>query len=445
MKRLFVLGLSVMMVGILTPSLCHADDQSSGILTFQSTDQSMWSSGSATTLNYDPTLVTIPVNLPNTSFDATVLGTGVKGNVRLSGDVGLSAAVSVNGGTVSATVPVNIGLGFPDAVPLDGTVDITSSALFGTGSLSTASPTAQASLNAFANLTGALSLQGCVSLVGCSSPVGPTINTGGTRTDTLFSVNSATVPPQTLNLGDNVGLTVSSPYVQTTGTSAPVAANSVTISSTGSSPFLGLNADITNLVAGGLGLPPTSASIDLGPAGSVGYNLADLTAGLSLDTTQAFALNATPMVEYNVSETGSNPMTFTSGLLAVGTPFDFTFVDGDTSALITPEYLMSAKLNNNTGGAIAANLGFSALGLTLPLGINLGPYVDASRSYPLGSFSVYDQTFSFLGWNAFSGNSFAITASPTLTPEPRTIVLLCLGLLAIACFLRRRIVLNDVN
>lgn len=442
MKQLFGFALSILIFGLLTASVCLADGTDSGTLNFESTDQSMWGSGSAFTFNYDPTLVTIPVSANQSFGPGTTTGcflgvcasAGFDVNAYISGDVGLNANISVNGGTVNTAVPVNIGLGFPDAVPLDGAVSITSSAMFGTGSLSTASPTAQASLNAFADLSGGVTATGC--LGGCVSG-GKTFNTGY-QSDTLFSVNSATLPPASVDLGDDVTLSVSAPYVQTSGTGTS-ATNSLSISTSGSSPFLGLSADITNLVANGLGLPPTSGSFGLVPGISVGYNLVDLTAGLSLDTTQAFALDATPMVEYNVSETGSNAMSFSSGLMAVGTPFDFTFADGDTSAVVTPDYLMSASLDNNVGGALSASLDFSALGLTFPGG-SAGPLVNTGKTFPVTSFSVFNDAFSLLGWNSFVGSSFDITASPNVvaTPEPGTLPLLCLGLLAVATLRRRR-------
>jgi PEP-CTERM motif len=442
MKKLFVFAASVLLFGALTASLCRADGTSSGTLDFQTSDQSMWGSGSAFNFNYDPTLVNIPVSAnadfgPGTTtgcFLGVCASAGFDVHAYVSGNVGLNANISVNGGTVNAAVPVNIGLGFPGAVPLDGAVSITSSAMFGTGSLSTASPTAQASLNAFADLSGGVTAKGC--LGGCVSG-GTTFNTGYQSTP-IFSINSATQPSGSVDLGHDVSLTVTAPYVQTSGTGTS-ATNSLSISTSGSSPFLGLSADVTNLIANGLGLPPTSASFNLVPGISVGYNLVDFTAGLSLDTTQAFALNATPMVEYNVSETGSNPLSFSSGLMTVGTPFDFTFADGDTSAVVTPDYLMSATLDNNVGGALSANLGFSALGLTFPGG-SAGPLINTGKTFPVTSFSVFNDMFALMGWNSFVGNSFSIMASPnvTATPEPGTLPLLLMGLLAVATLWRRR-------
>jgi hypothetical protein len=440
MKKGFVLAATGLLFGMLSPGFSQADTIDSGTLSFQTTNQSMWSSGSAFIFNYNPTLVNIPVNASTSLGPGTgcVLGVcaGYSLDANVSGNVGMNASLAVSGGTVDATLPVNVSLGFPNTVQNNSTVDITSSALFGTGSLTTASPSVQASLGVFANLKGGISASGCI-LVACDSG-GTSFNTHN-ATATLFSVDSRTFPPQTLPLGGSVDLTIGAPYVQTSGTSAPP------ISTSGSSPFLGLNADITNLAAGALGFPPVNGSINLPLGiGGIDYNLAKLTAGLTLNTTQAFNLTAQPLVAYDVSITGSNPTSFSSGPLAVGSPFSFTIPTGDTAAFVTPTYLMSAMLNNNTGGALSAQLGFSALGLSTsgvfsPLG-NVGPLVNTSRSFPVTSFSVFNNTFALQGWNAFQGNTFQIAATSTPTsaaPEPGTLTLLGFGMLAMAWFMRK--------
>lgn len=438
-RKEFVLAVCTLLIAALSPPLCRADSLSSGTLSFQTTNQSMWSSGAAFTFNYNPTLVNIPVNA-KTSLGPGIgclLGAcaGYSLDANVSGNVGMNASLAVNGGTVDATLPVNISLGFPNTVQNNSAVNVTSSALFGTGSLTTASPSVQASLGVFANLSGGISASGCV-VVACKSG-GTSFSTNATAT--LFSVDSRTFPPQTLPLGDNVNLTIGAPYVQTSGTGLPP------ISTSGSSPFLGLSADITNLAAGALGLPPVNGSFDLPLGiGGIGYDLVSLTAGLTLNTTQAFNLMPQALVSYGVSTVGANPQSFSSGPLAVGSPFSFTIPTGDTAAFVTPTYLMSAMLNNNTGGALSAQLGFSALGLSTsgvfsPLG-NVGPLVNTSRSFPVTSFSVFNNTFALQGWNTFQGSTFQIAATPNPTaaaPEPGTLTLLGFGMLVMAVLVRR--------
>lgn len=438
-KRGFVFAIAALLCGIVSPRVCRADSLSSGTLSFQTTSQSMWSSGSAFTFNYNPTLVNIPVNASTSLGPGTgcVLGicAGFSLDANITGNVGMDASLSVNGGTVDATLPVDVSLGFPNTVQNNSAVNITSSALFGTGSLTTASPSVQASLGVFANVHGGISVAGC-DLVSCGN-TGTSFNTHNASA-TLFSVDSRTFPPQTLSLGGNVDLTIGAPYVQTAGTGGSV------ISTSGSSPFLGLNADITNIVAGALGFPPLNGGLSLSGIGSVNYDLASFTAGLSLNTTQAFNLTAQPLVSYSVSLMGSNPMSFSSGPLAVGGAFSFSIPTGDTAALVTPTYLMSAMLNNNTGGALTANLGFSALGLTTsgifsPLG-NVGPLVNTGKTFPVTSFSVFNQTFALQGWNAFQGNTFQINAtpaSPAAAPEPGTLALFGFALIVMAACLRK--------
>jgi PEP-CTERM motif len=441
MRKMLVFVVALLLFGILGPRICLADTLNSGSLTFQTSNQSMWNTGSAFNFSYNPTLVNIPINFSSSVGPGIgcVLGAcaGFDVNSNVSGNVGMNASLNVNGGTVDATMPVNISLGFSNSVANNTPVSITSSALFGTGSLTTASPTASASLGVFANLTGGISADGCI-VVACKSG-GATFKTSATAT--LFSVNSQTFPPQTLSLGSNVDLTIGAPYVQTSGTGGP------TISAAGSSPFLGLNANITNLAASGLGLPAPSGSIDLPlNIGGLTYNLFSLTAGLSLNTTQAFSLTAQPLVDYSVTTVGSNASSFSSGPMAVGTPYSFSIPTGDTSAVVTPTYMMSALLDNNTGGALSASLGFSALGYSSygvfkPLG-SKGPLVNTSSSFPVANFSVFNNQFALQGWNSFQGNSFQIAATgvPVApTPEPSSLLLLGVGLLVLAGLIRRTV------
>ena len=429
------LGVTVGLLGLgLLGSLsCAANDTDTG--TFQTSNQDMWNSGGAFSFSANPTLFDIPLNSSNTVGSINCF-LGVCGGATLtgstSGDFGAVANLNVNGGTVNAAVPITVNEGFPTApVPGNTPINITSNGMFGVGTLSTASPSIQASVGTIGSISASLSGEICV--LGCLSgniaSVGP-----ASLATTLFSVNSATFPPQTLSLGSGVNLNIGLPFVATNGSAGPQTfPPPLTIpASGGPSNFLGLSADITDLVTTALGLPPLHGSGSfLGVGGS--YTLLDITTGLNLGATQALNLTATPLVAYTVVETGAHPTSFTSSMMNVGTPFSFTFASGDNNASVTPTYFLSADLMNNTGLELSASAALQALAASIGP-VSIGPLINLNTTFPIANLSVFDSTFPLLGWNEFQGQTFDVSQ----TPEPGTLILFGSGLLALASRVRRR-------
>jgi len=440
MKKTSVYVFTLGLLGLLAALPAAAQVVDSGTLNFQTSGQSMWGSGSAFNFSASPTLFDLNLNGSTTAGIGSTGGCpfclGASLTASTSGDFGLGANVNVNGGTVDATVPVDVTIGFPGSLVAPSTpINLTSSALFGTGSLTTASPSIQASANTFGSIGASLSGTACA--VACTSgtivSVGP-LNLG----TTLFSIDSKTTPPQTISLFPGVDLNVGLPFVATSGTGGPAPfPPPLSISASGGpSNFLGVNANLTNLLTSALGLPPLSGSGSLGPL-NASYNILTVSAGLNLGATQAFNLSATPLVAYKVVEVGAGGTNFTTSAMPVGTPFNFSLLGG-VSAFITPEYFLSADLMNNTGLALSASAGLSALGASLGVSglgsFSIGPVINLSQNFPITSLSVYDNTFGLGGWNMFEGKTFEITA----TPEPGTLLLLGSGALALARGLRRR-------
>jgi hypothetical protein len=423
-KRLWV-TVALSCLGLSLP--CAANDTDSG--TFQTTNQSMWSSGN--TFNFTDNRNLIDLSLAGSS---SVLGVI---NLNSTGDVGVSTSLNVNGGTVSAAIPISVGEGFPTSpVPEGSPINVSSSGMFGVGSLSTASPNIQASANLFANNVSA-----SISGLGLGIGVGPF-----TGSANIFSIDTRTHPTGTFTLSPGITLTVGAPFVATSGSGGPQTfPPPLNLSSSGGpSSALGLNANLTNLAAAAFGLPPLSGSIDLPPcipiagcAGSLSYNLLSISAGLSVGGTQSFNLASTPEVAYTVVEAGAHPTSFTSAMMNVGTPFSFTFASGDNNASVTPTYFLSADLTNNTGVELDANAGLSALGGSisyLGASASLGPLININTTAPVANLSVFDSTFALGGWNSFEGQTFEVSQ----TPEPGTLILFGSGLLALASCVRRR-------
>jgi len=440
MKKTTVYVFTLGLLGLLAAFPATAQIVDSGTLNFQTSGQDMWGSGGAFNYSASPTLFNLNLNGSHTasigcfSFDLFTcpIVTGASLTASTSGNFGVSAGLNVNGGTVAATVPVDVTIGFPGSLVAPNTpINLSSSAVFGTGSLTTASPSIQASANTFGSIGASLSGNACLLGV-CGGGTIVSVGPLGLGT-TLFSIDSKTFPPQTLNLATGVDLNIGLPFVATSGTGgpAPFPPPLSIPSSGGPSNFLGLSANLTNLLTSALSLPPLNANFSVGPV-SGSYNILTVSAGLNLGATQAFNLSATPLVAYKVMEVGPGGTNFTTSAMTVGTPFNFSLLGG-VSAFITPEYFLSADLMNNTGLALSANASLTALGASLD-GLSIGPLVNINQNFPITSLSVFDSTFGLGGWNMFEGKTFEITA----TPEPGTLLLLGSGVLALARGLRRR-------
>jgi hypothetical protein len=426
----------------------------SGPLNFQTSNQSMWSSGVTTAVNYQIFNVDLPVNVNQNfgdihqtqiCFFGSCYSTGSYGvqiNAAIKGDIGANLNLTLTAGDVNAAVPVNVTLGFPSTVANNTPFNITSSGLFQPGAtLTSDSPGILLKLNASANLSGGITGEACA--VSCVGPLGPTLNINGTKN--LLTTNLLGIP-----LGTSfhvspyfVAEADAAPYVGTSATTtAPAdAATPLTLSSSAvaKSPFFSMNADTTNAIAAAFGIPPLDGSYDLGGT-TLNYDLFRFLAGIGLNSTQAFTLSATPEVAYSVQDIGSNPQSFTSAYMPVGSPYTFSIPVGDTAADVTPMYSMMANLTNETGVVPAINLEFQALGLKYgSIGIN--SLVDLICPIPLNNldFNFFNQNFPLLGWNTVQGTPFEITATnPTAAvPEPPTLLLVGAGLLLMASLLRR--------
>ena len=442
-------------LGLLTPpQSCRADTVDSGPLNFQTTGQSMWNSGQAALVNYQIFNVDQPVSVNDTigsisttciSFLGTCYPTGSYGvqiNANINGHIGANMNLTLTGGDVNAAVPVNVTLGFPGTVANNTPFNITSSGLFQPGaSLASESPGALLKLDVSANLSGGITGEAC--LGGCGATVGPTFNINGTKN--LFTTNLvADLVGKTFPISPYFFATAAAaPYVGTSATTTAQAdaATPLTLSSSAvaTSSFLSINADISNAIAAAFGMAPLDGSVPLGGT-SLSYDLFKFSAGVGLNSTQAFTLSATPEVGYIINEIGSNPQTLFSGNMPVGTPYSFSIPTGDTAADVTPQYLMMANLTNETGVVPAINFDFSALGLKYA-GLGIPHLLDLPFSIPLNGLNVnfVDQTFPLLGWNTIQGTPFEITATnPTAAvPEPPTLFLVGAGFLLMAGLLRR--------
>ena len=461
----FIVLTFVFFLRLLTPQLCRADNISSGPLNFQTSNQSMWSSGVTNAVNFQLFNANLPININNTLGSITTttvcfpaflgggcVDTGSFGaqvSVNMNADLRATSNLTLTGGSVNATLPVNVTLGFPGAVANNTPFNITASGFFQPGaSLTTQSPGVNLSMDLFGSSQGG-SIQAEACVVGCVGPA--TVNiptTNGTVTTNVFNTNIISdLVGKTVDLTPPSGDVVAQfgiPYVNTSAqTSLPVDATTpLTLQSqaVGSTPFVSVNADLTNIAATLLGLPPLNNSFNVGTT-TISYNLLQFLAGIGLNATQAFSLAATPEVAYRLTTIGPNPVTTIFNPEPLGTPQSFIIPTGATGVDVTPFYSMVADLTNQTGVVPAFELQLNALKFNVG-GLQLPYLLNENFPFPINSLNLnlFDQNFPLLGFNTIQGTAFEITATnPTApVPEPPTLLLLGAGFLLMGGLLRRR-------
>jgi len=400
--------------------------------TFQTFNQSMWGSGSASVFSYGGFY-----GLSwNKSGGVDALGCGFFGdcygaefNAYTSGKIGVNVGFEVNSGSVSADVPALINLSLPDAVsPYSGQTTFVANAIagYGAGLLTTTSPGVSAYADlVFKILAGAT---GELCFVDCATFGGNIVNLNKTAELIAFNRNNdgelrllgnTLGLPASGDIGGYIDYTVSLPSISTTGLGFPP------IVSNGTSGFIDLNANVVNIAASALGIPPLSGSV-----GPINYNLLSAGIGLDIGLYQDFSLMPNVHIRLDVAETGQtiffNPGTSSP---VINVPYNVT------SLHITPTYSMDGLFSNDTGFdlspyvyASGGYFGMSGIGSVGPL---------FNQTYNLGNLpiSVYDTSFSLGGFDSFTGSTLVVD----VVPEPGSLVLLGSGLAAIvAANLRKR-------
>lgn len=460
----FIILTFVFFLRLLTPQPCRGDTVTSGPLSFQTSNQSMWSSGITNAVNFQLFNADLPININQTLGSITtrticlpvILGgacvnTGSFGaqiGVNVNADLRATSNLTLTGGSVDATLPVNITLGFPGTVANNTPFNITSSGFFQPGaSLATQAPGVNLSMDVFGSSHGG-SIQAEVCAVSCLGPAGLTIpSINGTVTKNVFNTNIVSdLVGKTVDLtppSNDVVAQFGTPYVHTSAQTS-LAANATTpltlqSHAVGSTPFVSVSADLTNIAATLLGLPPVNGSFNVGTT-SIGYNLIQVLAGLGLNATQAFTLTATPEVAYRLTTIGSHPVTTMFNPEPLGTPQSFIIPTGATGVDVTPFYSMVANLTNETGVVPAFELQLNALKLNVG-GIQLPYLLNEPFPFPINNLNLnlFDQNFALRGFNTVQGAPFEIdTNPPAATPEPATLLLLGAGFLLMGGLSRHR-------
>jgi hypothetical protein len=443
----------------------HAAQQYSQNLPFQTTNQSMWETGSQFVLNYSRRWgtswnstsaggpgfrgVTIPgfcipavvlcdpitglgcVEItPEKCFDAQDLGTfGSEASASTSGEIALRPNLSVQGGAVNVDYPILVTIGYPDNGTLrpGDTFSVTTSFLPTQGTrLTTSSPGARLTLDA---------------ILGANFRSSATVKAGalGTISGTLFDLtiphsdtqifnSDSQIARGALNAGVSLllsGLTrgvLSGHFNELAiNTQGGLLLGTQSLASEGQANFFNAKVDYTCAFTAGVGIPCPSQrfSLDLGSTGNFSANaqFMDLYHELDFNLYQQFRFNATPKVRLLLSTGQTVDMN-------VGETRTLTFptVSGNAptnNLTVTPTFNLDNTLTNLTQLRIDPTLSFTALNLS---------YSGSAGGQSLGSFSLEPfatQSVSFpspVTPETLFQDSFPLQGFSPVTTAPFTVV-----------------------
>ncbi|HWR17218.1 MAG TPA: hypothetical protein VN577_20485 [Terriglobales bacterium] len=393
--------------------------------TFQTTNQSIWSSGTAFSYDYYKDLGTTFSANPSIGDIGCFLGAcaGAEASLYLSGNIGLRIGAHVDGGSVDAAIPFNATVSAPNFVYVGQSLTPTAAIGLGTTSFSATGPTAGAYTDFYANFYASGSAEVCY-VVDCSGTSGVLFNGGFTQE--LLAVNRNNDGELRI-LGLDVGMSGSVGPVSFSfnpSINGASATGGETISAVASTDVANVGVDLAQVVASAVGIP-ISGSL----GGVINWSL--LSASATLDTlfNQHFSMDSSVAVRLHVEETGEDVWCYMGmGCGAIGA------AEHTGMYTITPYYYGSALFGNQTGISLAPGYDVSILYAEIPGFLSLGPLAQWSNNFPLPEISVFDNSFNLDGFDVIAGTPFQVQ----IVPEPCSILLLGTGFLATARLLRRR-------
>lgn len=376
---------------------------------FAAIDQSMWNTGDEFTFT-DDRFIGIDTGDFNESIGSTFYA-GVSGHIKL----GLQSTLTFEGGEIDANADYDVTV----ETNYNKTTDellIDTSALLTGASFNTEGPSGSyflgflydVLLQAYAGVNIDLGLLGSIN----EQIDFPTVEIGP-GTATILDVDSDTLGgtitlPSPLNA---FSINYDWPDISTSGSFPP---NPV-VSSGASNNFVELNLDVDELLTDLLGLPvnPLNPSIDLGIV-YANLDLLDVDVVGGLNFLQQFDMAMGDLVGVLSFEDGSSQIFEIGDSLPI---HDASSIDaaGDADGVVEFVFDLAprADLTNDTelGFNIGANVSVFSVELGYDIGIasdsvTLGPLAGFGGTLPVGSVSVFDQTFAL----NFGNESFAFAA-----------------------------------
>ncbi len=437
------------------------------------------------------TITVIPA-LPGTPEVTGDTRTGAKVTIGSAGRVAVKSSLGVNGGKVDAALDYTATIKAPDTITPGEAFRLSIDSHVSDGSLKSLAPSLTGKVSTEIDWKYYSDATGCVAGAGCSSEHKDwwnltsgdmevlefnTPNTGENKLsvfdqDSLaFPVPSVPIHADAILLGPDPGPSLGLPGLGRTGTGVnlatlelnlPTSHNSSSIDPEGnlrlshtSNDVISLQLDLDTLaLMSGIPLPPAGFVINGGswPASfSIRADAVDFGAGPTFDIVQDLKLSSTLMVDLTfdnpikASEDGVNwsmidAWTGRADSLPYFSLDDFQTVNVDTS------FWLDAELKNLTDMLAdvsvmfdMGNISISIAGAPVWSGHLFGG--ESSQGLPVVQWSLLDQTVPIGGFNRISGPRFTLAGDmtaannpgshPATVPEPGSLSLLMLGLLAL--------------
>lgn len=402
--------------------------------------------------------------------------TGVALNGTSDGRVGLELGLAVDSGSVDATVSYEATLDLPDTTGLDKSVPINfnpNSQLAGVNTLNTSFSNVELSVDAVMQLSGSIRAEACLIPAGCAVGATPfniderapilSFNEDGEggilflgQTPSDLGIPRADGFPVSL---DVAGLATATLHLPQPSAAGGLDVGTQTLKAAGQDDLVDLLVDLDNVVATAAGLPGLfGAEFDVGPLGSVGYDIVNVEMGPTVDLRQEFELDPTLFVslffDQAVEIAGELVTTYTAAWDLLP---DITFLSDVTT--VTPTFFIQADLTNRTLldtdlqfviDLLQVFYDFGLLGAgSFGVGNILDQAIDLFQSpnlfsdiFNLGGFNLQlGDSFivDFLSGSSGPGTSSARSAVNTIilqanpaVPEPETAILFLLGLCALS-------------
>lgn len=407
--------------------------------------------------------------------------TGVAVEGTSDGRVGLELGISIDSGSVDATVSYAATLDLPDTTFLDKTNPINfnpNSLLAGTNSLQTSFSSIELSVDAIMELSGSVSAEACVIPTGCTTG-GTSFNInerasvlsfnedgeGGIlfvgQTPSDLGIPNVDGFPLELDIG---GLATTTLYLPQPNAIGGLNTSSQKLEASGQDDLVDLILDLDNIVATSAGVPGLfGSSMSIGALGDVGFDIINVEMGPTMDLKQDFELDPTLFVE----------LVFDKAVMVAGEMVtvlrsawdllpDITFLSDIT--LVTPTFFLEADLLNETFLDFDLEFGIDLLQVYYDFGLlgeglfGIGNVLDESVDL-FTSPALFSKLFPLAGFNIQVGDGFEVnflqpntsTAPISLAarsadnpillvanpvPTPTTISLLLLGLLGVMAIRR---------
>jgi len=410
--------------------------------------------------------------------------TGVALTGSSDGRVGLELGVKIDSGSVNAQVSYQATLEIPDTTLLSKSNPINfnpNSSLAGPNTLNTTFANLALSVDAVLEVSGTIAAEGCFLLSGCvtggstfdESKRAPILsfNADGEGGILLLGKSPSVfgLPPEAdgfpfnLDVGGVATVTLHLPQPNASG---GLDAASQKLKAEGQDDLVDLILDVDNIIATAAGVPGLfGRSVDIPVLGSIGYDIINVAMGPTIDLKQEFELDPTLFVSLAFDKAVKiGDMIVTQFVSAWDMLPSITFLDDVTT--VTPTFFVQADLQDRTlldfdlelfVDLLQINYDFGLLGEdTLGIGNVLAAGANLfetpafySKLFPLAGFDLQiGDSFevNFLTGSTGPDSRFALSAlneivlpgDASLIPEPGTLALVLIGLMAAAWRMQRR-------